>query len=49
MERRASTVSSGVGMGAGGLGRTDDLYKGPEAGQLDVLKGRQEASVAGAQ
>lgn len=52
MERRASTISSGSGIGAGGGGglcRRDDLYKRPEAGQLDVLKGRQEASVAGAQ
>lgn len=35
--------------GWGVLGRRDNLYKGPEAGQLHVLMGRQEASVAGAQ
>lgn len=40
MERRASMVSSGVGMAGSGeiLGRRDNLYQGPEAGQLDVLQ-----------
>lgn len=53
VERRASAVSSGVGtagaVGAGFLGRGDNLFQGPEAGQLDVLMGRQEAREAGAQ